>query len=97
MKRHDKLAETIPVGNLGILALESSKEMGQRVNDYIVNVYILRLLIVNHLAPHGLCQCGFTAARCSAEQYKIPVVNRQVNISNVPCPSLSPMSVSFGG
>lgn len=31
MKRHDKLAETIPVGNLGILALESSKEMGQRV------------------------------------------------------------------
>ena len=36
MKRHDKLAETIPVGNLGILALESSKEMGQRVNDYIV-------------------------------------------------------------
>ena len=36
MKRHDKLAETIPVGNLGILALESSKEMGKRVNDYIV-------------------------------------------------------------
>lgn len=36
MKRHDKLAETIPVGNLGILALESSKEMGNRVNDYIV-------------------------------------------------------------
>lgn len=36
MKRHDKLAETIPVGDLGILALESSKSMGQRVNDYIV-------------------------------------------------------------
>lgn len=36
MKRHDKLAETIPVGNLGILALESSREMGNRVNDYIV-------------------------------------------------------------
>ena len=37
MKRHDKLAETIPVGNLGILALESSREMGNRVNDYIVD------------------------------------------------------------
>ena len=36
MKRHDKLAETIPVGSLGILALESSREMGNRVNDYIV-------------------------------------------------------------
>ena len=36
MKRHNKLAETIPVGNLGILALESSREMGNRVNDYIV-------------------------------------------------------------
>ncbi len=37
MKRHDKLAETIPVGSLGILALESSRAMGQRVNDYIVS------------------------------------------------------------
>lgn len=37
MKRHDKLAETIPVGTLGILALESSREMGKRVNDYIVD------------------------------------------------------------
>ena len=36
MKRHDKLAETIPVGTLGILALESSRDMGKRVNDYIV-------------------------------------------------------------
>ena len=36
MKRHDKLAETMPVGGLGIIALESSQEMGQRVNDYIV-------------------------------------------------------------
>lgn len=35
MKRHDKLAETIPVGTLGILALESSRDMGKRVNDYI--------------------------------------------------------------
>lgn len=37
MKRHDKLAETIPVGTLGILALESSRNMGKRVNDYIVD------------------------------------------------------------
>ena len=29
MKRHDKLAETIPVGTLGILALESSHDMGK--------------------------------------------------------------------
>lgn len=36
MKRHDKLADTLPVGTLGIVALESSKNMGQRVNDYIV-------------------------------------------------------------
>ena len=37
MKRHDKLAETIPYGTLGILALESSRDMGKRVNDYIVD------------------------------------------------------------
>lgn len=37
MKRHDKLVETIPFGTLGILALESSREMGKRVNDYIVD------------------------------------------------------------
>lgn len=37
MKRHDKLAETIPFGTLGILALESSQEMGKRVNNYIVD------------------------------------------------------------
>ncbi len=36
MKRHDKLAGTIPVGKLGIVALESSKTMGQKVSDYIV-------------------------------------------------------------
>ena len=36
MKRHDKLAKTIPFGTLGILALESSRDMGSRVNDYIV-------------------------------------------------------------
>ena len=30
MKRHDKLADTLPVGTLGILALESSHDMGKR-------------------------------------------------------------------
>lgn len=37
MKRHDKLAGTIPVGPLGILALESSRDIGRKVNDYIVD------------------------------------------------------------
>ena len=37
MKRHDKLMNTIPVGTLGIIALESSKSMGDAVNNYIVN------------------------------------------------------------
>lgn len=37
MRRHDKLAETIPYGTLGILALESSHSMGEKVNDYIVD------------------------------------------------------------
>ena len=35
MKRHDKLAETIPYGSLGILTLESSLDMGKKVNGYI--------------------------------------------------------------
>lgn len=37
MKRHDKLADTLPVGTLGIISLESSRDMGMRVNDYIVS------------------------------------------------------------
>jgi len=36
MADHEKIVETIPVGPLGIIALESSKTMGQRVNDYLV-------------------------------------------------------------
>lgn len=31
-----KIVETIPVGPLGIIALESSKALGQHVNDYLV-------------------------------------------------------------
>jgi len=36
MADHEKIVETIPVGPLGIIALESIKTMGQRVNDYRV-------------------------------------------------------------
>ena len=36
MSSREKIVETIPVGPLGIIALESSKTMGQRVNDYRV-------------------------------------------------------------
>lgn len=32
----EKFVETIPVGTLGIIALESSKSLGNKVNDYIV-------------------------------------------------------------
>jgi ribose-phosphate pyrophosphokinase len=33
---NEKILETIPVGTLGIIALESSKTLGQKVNDYLV-------------------------------------------------------------
>ncbi len=36
MSKHEKIVETIPVGPLGIIALESSNSLGQRVNDYLV-------------------------------------------------------------
>lgn len=36
MLKHEKIVETIPVGPLGIIALESSKPLGQKVNDYLV-------------------------------------------------------------
>ena len=36
MSKHEKLVETIPVGRLGIIALESSKNLGRNVNDYLV-------------------------------------------------------------
>lgn len=37
MSKDEKIVETIPVGPLGIIALESSKTLGQRVNDYLVD------------------------------------------------------------
>ena len=36
MSQQDKFLETIPYGSLGIIALESSKELGKKVDDYIV-------------------------------------------------------------
>lgn len=36
MSKHEKIVETIPVGRLGIIALESSKALGQKVDDYLV-------------------------------------------------------------
>lgn len=36
MSQQEKIFNTIPVGTLGIIALESSKNLGSKVNDYIV-------------------------------------------------------------
>jgi len=36
MSKNEKIVETIPVGPLGIIALESSNALGQKVNDYLV-------------------------------------------------------------
>ena len=36
MSKHEKIVETIPVGRLGIIALESSNSLGRKVNDFIV-------------------------------------------------------------
>ena len=37
MPLQDNLANTIPVGTLGIIALESSKELGQKIDGYIAD------------------------------------------------------------
>lgn len=42
MAQQDKLLETIPVGTLGIIALESSKTLGDKVNNYIVDWRVKR-------------------------------------------------------
>jgi ribose-phosphate pyrophosphokinase len=36
MPKLEKIVETIPIGPLGIIALESSKTLGNKVNDYLV-------------------------------------------------------------
>lgn len=36
MPKQEKIVETIPIGPLGIIALESSKTLGNKVNDYLV-------------------------------------------------------------
>ncbi|NLL00169.1 MAG: ribose-phosphate pyrophosphokinase [Clostridiales bacterium] len=42
MPKHEKLLETIPIGPLGIIALESSGTLGKKVNDYLVDWRDLR-------------------------------------------------------
>ena len=37
MSQQEKIFNTIPVGTLGIIALESHESLGKKVNDYIVN------------------------------------------------------------
>ena len=37
LQRSERVLETIPVGSLGIIPLESCKELGQKVNDYLVS------------------------------------------------------------
>ncbi len=36
LRRNDRILENIPVGALGIIALDGCKEMGSKINDYIV-------------------------------------------------------------
>ena len=36
LRRNERVLENIPVGALGIISLDGCKEMGRRVNDYIV-------------------------------------------------------------
>ena len=36
MPKLDKIVETIPIGPLGIIALDSCKQLGEKVNDYLV-------------------------------------------------------------
>ena len=36
IQRSERVLETIPVGSLGIIPLPSCKELGQKVNDYLV-------------------------------------------------------------
>ena len=36
LRRNERVLENIPVGSLGIICLDGCKEMGNRVNDYII-------------------------------------------------------------
>ena len=36
MAKQQVMLESLPVGTLGILPLESSKKLGQKVNNYLV-------------------------------------------------------------
>ena len=35
LRRNDRVLDNIPVGDLGIIAIDGCTEMGQKVNDYI--------------------------------------------------------------
>ena len=36
LRRTDRNLDNIPIGALGLIALEGCEEMGQKVNDYLV-------------------------------------------------------------
>ena len=36
LRRNERILDNIPVGSLGIIALDGCTEMGNKVNDYIV-------------------------------------------------------------
>jgi len=36
MQRSQRVLETIPIGSLGLIPLNSCKQLGQQVNDYLV-------------------------------------------------------------
>lgn len=36
IQRSERVLETIPVGSLGIIPLPSCRELGQKINDYLV-------------------------------------------------------------
>ena len=36
IRRTERILENIPVGSLGLVALEGCEELGQKVNDYLV-------------------------------------------------------------
>lgn len=37
LHRSERILDNIPVGSLGIIAVDGCEEMGNKVNDYLVN------------------------------------------------------------
>ena len=46
----ERCIETIPVGPLGLIALDSHKELGKKVNDYLVSWRQERNLSLIHIS-----------------------------------------------